>query len=64
MDDGVRTTQEQLSTNPVDEALNAPNLFKKRSNGLKSAVAVLLIFVGRITIFCKLALTTVLFSCF
>ena len=32
--------------------------------GLKSAVAVLLIFVGRITIFCKLALTTVLFSCF
>ena len=39
MDDGVRTTQEQLSAHPLGEAVNAPKLIKKRSNGLKSAVA-------------------------
>ena len=46
--DGVRTTQEQLSANTLGEALNAPKLIKKCSNWLKSAVAALLIFAGRI----------------
>ena len=61
--DVVRTTQEQLSAHPLGEALNAPKLIKKRSNWLKSAVAALLIFAGRITTYCKLALATALFPC-
>ena len=40
---GVRTTQEPLSAHLLGhllgEALNAPELIEKRSNGLKSAVA-------------------------
>ena len=32
--DVVRTTQEQLSTNPLDEALNALKLFKKLSESM------------------------------
>ena len=38
MEDGVRTTQEQLSIHPLGEALNAPKLIKKCSNWLKSAL--------------------------
>ena len=30
MEDGVRTTQEQLSANLLGAALNAPKLIKKR----------------------------------
>jgi len=44
--DGDRTTQEQLSTNPLGGALNAPKPIKKCSSGLdRSAGTALLVFV-------------------
>ena len=39
MEDGVRTTQEQLPAHPFGEALNALKLIEKCSNGLKNTVA-------------------------
>ena len=54
--DGVRTTQEQLSADLLGEALDAPRLIKKRSNWLKSTASTLLIFAGRSTTFCKISL--------
>ena len=67
MEDGVRTTQEQLSTHPFGEALNAPKLIKKRSNGLKSTVAAfsfLRFWRDTRNDSCKLALATALFPAF
>ena len=38
MEDGVRTTQEQLSAHPFDEALNMLKLAKKYLNSRRSAI--------------------------